>query len=153
MDDIKDKNVSEDKKDSSEKMSDAEDKEKKKSKRKKSIKKEEDETKLEEIPETDAVKDKNVSKDKNDSSEKKVSGDMKELEISEADTTQANLEDLKSDVEYVIKIYTLDGDRKSDRVKLTAKTSESYLLVTRQHCVTQHLYIIHVESLITVGSK
>ncbi len=114
----------------SEKTSEAENKDKKKSKRKKSIKKEEDENKLEDIPETDDIEDKNISKDKKD--ETKVKGDIKELEISEPDTTQANLEDLKSDVEYVIKIYTLDGDRKSDRVKLTAKTSEFFLLVTHQ---------------------
>ena len=86
-------------------------KDKKKTKSKKS--KKEDESKIEETPETEE------STDKKDSSEKKdkkklaeVKDDIKELNIPDPTTTHlVNLEDLKSDVEYIIKIYTLEIER------------------------------------------
>ncbi|XP_041483693.1 uncharacterized protein LOC121430484 isoform X5 [Lytechinus variegatus] len=46
----------------------------------------------------------------------------REIQIENPEETRALFEDLKSDEEYVIKIYTLVGEKKSDRVKIIAKT-------------------------------
>ena len=47
-----------------------------------------------------------------------------EMVIDDADQTRAVYEGLKSDEEYVIKIYTMSGTSKSERVKVTGKTGQ-----------------------------
>ena len=61
-----------------------------------------------------------------DEEEKEAKGEegIRKIEIDDPERMKAVFEDLMSDEEYVIKIYTLLEDRKSDRVKLTGKTGK-----------------------------
>ena len=56
--------------------------------------------------------------------EEKGEEGIRKIEIDDPERMKAVFEDLMSDEEYVIKIYTLLEDRKSDRVKLTGKTGK-----------------------------
>ena len=47
-----------------------------------------------------------------------------ELKVDDAKAKMATFEGLSEDTEYVIKIYTLSGDRESDRAKVSTTTSE-----------------------------
>lgn len=54
---------------------------------------------------------------------KDSSGD--EVKLDDPTVTSATFEKLSENTEYLIKIYTVDGDRESERVKVNATTSES----------------------------
>ena len=87
-------------------------------------------------------RDKKSSKDKKKKKEKEKDGDddgkvekqeekeeenaeqVKERKIDDPNEVKAVFEGLKAEEEYVIKIYTLVGEKKSERVKVTGKTGQ-----------------------------
>ena len=61
--------------------------------------------------------------EKEEVEEEEIKEEM-EMVIDDAEQTRAVYEGLKSDEEYVIKIYTMSGTSKSERVKVTGKTGQ-----------------------------
>eukprot|EP00057_Strongylocentrotus_purpuratus_P029279 XP_011683753.1 PREDICTED: uncharacterized protein LOC105447429 [Strongylocentrotus purpuratus] len=55
--------------------------------------------------------------------EEEITEQVKERKIDDPDEVKAVFEGLKAEEEYVIKIYTLVGEKKSERVKVTGKTA------------------------------